>query len=85
MNGRSIALRREWDDRHFMNREPSLIDLSASGVPSVRARSAAGPVAQPARLAAVPAPAEVTFRPNMAARAGSAQLTYRDFANGGCA
>lgn len=25
---RSIAPRREWSDRHFMNREPSLIDLS---------------------------------------------------------
>lgn len=28
---RSIAARREWNDRHFMNREPSLIDLSARG------------------------------------------------------
>lgn len=36
---RSIAPRREWSDRHFMNREPSLIDLSGASA----AGAAAGP------------------------------------------
>lgn len=88
---RSIALRREWNDRHFMNREPSLIDLSPSGAAVVRAPSTApqGPQHGPARPAR-------RFRPRRkwrsdrtwrrGALAGSAQLTYRDVsASGGCA
>lgn len=70
MNGRrSIAPRREWNDRHFMNRVPSPIELSAAS--GERRRSAPppqGPQLGPAP-APVPAPAEVTLRPNMAARA----------------
>ncbi|KAJ8716051.1 hypothetical protein PYW08_013336 [Mythimna loreyi] len=67
VNGRrSIAPRREWNDRHFMNREPSPIELSAArgalpGRSTRRAHSSGPPP--------VPAPAEVTLRPNMAARA----------------
>lgn len=71
MNGRrSIAPRREWDDRHFMNREPSLIDLNAHrAAPSARAPPSPQGPQLAAQLAPVPAPAEVTFWPNMAARA----------------
>ncbi|KAH9630443.1 hypothetical protein HF086_016981 [Spodoptera exigua] len=72
VNGRrSIAPRREWNDRHFMNREPSPIELSAASGERRRcaraAPSAQGPQLGPAP-APVPAPAEVTLQPNMAAR-----------------
>ena len=42
---RSIAPRREWSDRHFMNREPSLIDLTtraASGGHGVASAASPG-------------------------------------------
>ncbi|KAF9803128.1 hypothetical protein SFRURICE_012373 [Spodoptera frugiperda] len=72
VNGRrSIAPRREWNDRHFMNREPSPIELSAASGELRRCARAApspqGPQLGPAP-APVPAPAEVTLQPNMAAR-----------------
>lgn len=82
MNGRrSIAPRREWDDRHFMNREPSLIDLGAHRAARAhqrrrRARSST------ARASSGPDGSDVPPE-HGGARAGSAQLTYRDFADGG--
>lgn len=73
VNGRrSIAPRREWNDRHFMNREPSLIDLSTRAASAEPGASAVGAVASPLARgppSPVPAPTEVTFPANMAARA----------------
>lgn len=63
---RSIAPRREWSDRHSMNRKPSLIDL-ARAASGRRSRRTAGAGAAAALLRRA-APAEVTFPPNMAAR-----------------
>ncbi|KAL4712037.1 hypothetical protein ACJJTC_003704 [Scirpophaga incertulas] len=85
VNGRpSIATRREWDDRHFMNREPSLIDLGRHRARPMRTRStiAAGSTAQArtARGCSGPGGSDVRTE-HGGARAGSAQLTYRDFAS----
>lgn len=88
MNGRrSIALRREWNDRHFMNREPSPIELSAASgrAPTVRARSTAagGPTARAlADDGSGPGGSDAPTE-HGGARAGSAQLTYRDVSAGG--
>lgn len=56
---RSIAPRREWSDRHFMNRKPSLIDLAraASGRRSRRSRRCRR-AAPPGRAGGSDVPAE---------------------------
>ncbi|CAH0398800.1 unnamed protein product [Chilo suppressalis] len=75
-HSRGLSYDASWQSARNGTSAPSGVSACAAPVPQ-------GPQLGPAQLAAVPAPAEVTFRPNMAARAGSAQLTYRDIADGG--